>query len=67
MNLQAKLIELDNEIARRYCSGICESEMRILEESLAVESYLQFAERMGLNVAKQALAHQLDQTREIAA
>lgn len=46
---------------------LCESELRVLDESLAVETYLEFAERLGLNSAKKSVAFALDKTLEQAA
>jgi len=47
--------------------ALCESELRVMENDLAVENFQQFAERLGLNSAKQAVAERLDHLREIAA
>lgn len=47
--------------------ALCESELRVMENDLAVENFQQFAERLGLNSAKQAVAQKLDHMREIAA
>jgi hypothetical protein len=46
---------------------LCESELRVMENDLAAENFLQFAERMELNSAKQAVAASLDRMREISA
>lgn len=47
--------------------ALCESELRVMENDLAVENFQQFAERLGLNSAEQAVAERLDHLREIAA
>jgi hypothetical protein len=47
--------------------ALCESELRVMEESLATETFLQYAERMNLNSARQAVAASIDRMKEIAA